>query len=669
MTDYTAEGGGDVSVDASTAETATPEASGAGTSDASLLGTVDASDASADVAADAARDAGPYCSGDLQYVLGAGGQILQQCPIDQGCLAGACIDACQAAAAAHGSIGCQFVVSTPSTRLDPPCFAVGLTNVSRDVMQITVSRDGTTFDPTAIGHVIEMLRPAVSDDVGYAALTSAGVPPGETAVLFLSGDPKSVVTDAVALNNGQGGVFISADCPFPKAVDGSTAVYVPLATPIGDHYASDDATGRGKAFTITTSIPAAAVDVLPYDWSLSQQGNKSNLLPVSAWDTRYVATSINPIPSDNPVAFPVPFDGYRPNYTHIIAASDGTTVTITPRNFDLPGGQGVSPAPHGVPTTYTLSAGEFIQWQGVFDMTGSSIESNKPVGLVIGSPYSGYKGSAGSVGTHSVYIGGSSVGAGEGAYAAHAPILPVSGLGSEYVGAAPLELVLESVPIMTGFRLVGVVDGTRLAFDPSPPALAKTTLDAGESLSFAAIAPFRVSSQDAAHPFIALKLGGGCWDPDTSGLCSLSSSYAVPLSPADRWLTSVTSHDLDSVLVSSTFVRRRGPDGLFHPLTAVCRDGTTVGPLACGFQPLGNFSDYQYTAVANQYGGVNSPCDLPVTGCDIVSLSSAAPFMVDVHLEGAGVGVGVAWSPPFAGAGAALAVPGGPAGSSEGGVQ
>src|ERR1019366_9252367 len=79
----------------------------------------------------------PYqCSGDLHDVVVSDGVVVQQCPVDQGCANGTCVPACQAAAAAHGSIGCDFVVATPSFFADyagkptyfSPCFAIFLAN-------------------------------------------------------------------------------------------------------------------------------------------------------------------------------------------------------------------------------------------------------------------------------------------------------------------------------------------------------------------------------------------------------------------------------------------------------------------------------------------------------------------------------------------------------------
>src|SRR5689334_18525804 len=69
------------------------------------------------VDATALRDApvsGVQCSSDLHDVLDGSGQVVVTCPPDQGCAAGACVPACAAAAASQGSVGCDFVIATPS---------------------------------------------------------------------------------------------------------------------------------------------------------------------------------------------------------------------------------------------------------------------------------------------------------------------------------------------------------------------------------------------------------------------------------------------------------------------------------------------------------------------------------------------------------------------------
>src|SRR5271169_6420781 len=59
-------------------------------------------------------DGGVGCTGDLREVLDKNGVVLATCPPDEGCAGGQCVAACVAAGAGRGSIGCDYVVATPS---------------------------------------------------------------------------------------------------------------------------------------------------------------------------------------------------------------------------------------------------------------------------------------------------------------------------------------------------------------------------------------------------------------------------------------------------------------------------------------------------------------------------------------------------------------------------
>lgn len=72
---------------------------------------------------------------------------------------------------------------------------------------------------------------------------------------------------------------------------------------------------------------------------------------------------------------------------------------------------------------------------------------------------------------------------------------PVRAQGREYVGAS------YDLPSPTAWQVVGAVNGTTLTYDPSPPAGAPTTLQAGDVLEFAAQSEFTVHSQGSDHPF------------------------------------------------------------------------------------------------------------------------------------------------------------------------
>jgi hypothetical protein len=88
---------------------------------------------------------------------------------------------------------------------------------------------------------------------------------------------------------------------------------------------------------------------------------------------------------------------------------------------------------------------------------------------------------------------------------------PVRALADEYVavryrnrGASE-----ETVP----WRIVGVVNGTRLTYDPPQPG-APGSIDAQQWIEFDEPGPFVVRSQDNSHPFyLATYMTGGCGAP------------------------------------------------------------------------------------------------------------------------------------------------------------
>src|SRR5207248_8251661 len=119
---------------------------------------------------------------------------------------------------------------------------------------------------------------------------------------------------------------------------------------------SSAASGRGTAFHITTTRPVSAYDILPYGGARSYLPSAELLLPTSAWGTNYVTASASPTSG--------------PGWGQVLAAADNTTVSITP-TVTLPGGPGVTAAPAHQSMTYTLNAGDYIQWQDAGDMSGS----------------------------------------------------------------------------------------------------------------------------------------------------------------------------------------------------------------------------------------------------------------------------------------------------------
>ena len=519
------------------------------------------------------------CSGDLRSVVDSSGNIVTTCPPDQGCAGGACVPACDAAAASKGSLGCDYVLPTPSFYQSdrPPCWAVFVANSWPAPIELTVTRAGMSYDATQFGRIAST-QPVTS----WAPIPPTGLPQGAVGVLFTSHDPSS--SNLTPLT-----------CPVAPAISKD---YGTALTGSGD---SSEVTGRGQAFHIVASAPVTVYDILPFGGSSSYLPSASLLFPTTSWGTNYLGVVAKRSEMDDP------------QWGQIVASQDGTVVTLLP-SVDLPAGASVTAAPKGQPATFDLAAGEYIQWQDSAEMSGTIISSNKPVGFVGGTTYDCYSSSSNGIG---------------GCDSAHQMMPPISAYGSTYA-IAPFatraqSMADESIP----YRIVGSVDGTTLVFDP-PSAGAPTTLGKGQIADFEATGAFTVSAQDNAHPFYVAQVMTGCENGsragcgDTSisgGSCCLGDEEYVNLLPPAQFLTSyVFFTDPTYATTNLVFTRVRN-SGAFADVTLDC-----LGAPVSGWKDLGTSGTYQYANVDLLRAGMkNGGCDNgPHTA------SSAAPFGVTV---------------------------------------
>ncbi len=487
------------------------------------------------------------CSADLRRVVDALGKTVQTCTPEQGCADSKCVDACTAASASHGYVGCRFVLATPAFQhtSSPPCFAAFVANNWTKDAAVTVSRAGQTYDVTQFGRIAA----PTPDVTAWAPLPPTGIPPGEVGVFFLNGD---------------GGFR----CPILPAAK-NTAVWTQKS----------EATGRGQAFEIKTSVPVTTYDILPFGSASSYLPAAELVLPTSAWGTNYVAM----VPKATSTVWP--------QFGQVVAQEDGTTVTVVP-TVDLPAGVNVVAAPKNAVTTFSLSAGEFIQWQDAHEMSGSVLSSNKPVAFV---------------GGHGYLCLSSKTSSGGGCDSAHQMIPPVSALGSEYVSAPFLtrrdDLVDESIL----YRIVGAVDGTTLTFDP-PVATAPTTLARGQLADFETTGAFRVSSSDAQHPFHIVMMMPGCPNSHSrpgfqttlpSCQACLGDEEFVNMLPPVQFLSAyVFFTDPTYFTTNLALVRGKDTAGAFHDVTVDC-----VGVVK-GWKAVGTTGHFQVTTVELVRGNV-----------------------------------------------------------------
>lgn len=231
-------------------------------------------------------------------------------------------------------------------------------------------------------------------------------------------------------------------------------------------------TGFGDAFHVTSDVPVVAYQMLPYGGGSAAVTGATLLLPTSAWGENYVAAT----------AFP-----FGRSSMNVVASEDGTVVEMLPR-VAVEGREGLVPsAKAGETLKVTLGKGEALQLTQAEDLTGSPITANKKVAVFAGHPCMNVPGDVG--------------------YCDHAEqqIPPVSALGNLYVGAP--HRARTPADLDRRFRLVGVVDGTKLEWDP--PGVGPASLDLGSSQEIITRAPFVVKSQDGSHPFMLFGYMGG----------------------------------------------------------------------------------------------------------------------------------------------------------------
>jgi hypothetical protein len=482
------------------------------------------------------------CSPDLRNVIDESGRVVTTCGDDQGCSAGKCVAACDAAAASKGNVGCDFVVATPAfyPNITPPCLAVFLANNWPKPVKIQVSRAGTSYDVTQFGRIP---RPGVPE-AQWAPVPAGGVPPGEVGVLFMSSDPGA--------RNGS----TPLTCPVPPALAAGTGLR---------------AGGRGQAWRITTDVPVSGYDILPYGGARSFLPSATLLLPTSAWGTNYVAV----LP---------PLGSSGPQWGQIVATEPDTRVQIVPR-VAMPGEGAAPPAPANQVTSLVLGAGEFVQWMpgsGGMEISGSVISADKPIAFVGGNGYTCYR---------------SQTSSGGGCDSSHQQVPPVAAFGSEYA-VAPFTTrrangQAESIP----YRIVGAADGTVLTYDP--PVNAPSALRLGQVIDFEATGPFVVRSQDADHPFFVAQVMPGCRVNSGSrdpGGCLGDEDYVNVLPPAQYLSKYVFFTDPTYPTTNLVLVRSKTPQG-YKDVSIGCM-GTVSG-----WRPFGSAGQYETTTVDLVRGG------------------------------------------------------------------
>lgn len=449
----------------------------------------------------------------------------------------AAIHQCQGADPSS-SLGCEYLAVHMDGTFDADngCFVVFLANSSPTfAAHVDVSFDGANLDLSQFAKTPR----GTGQSLQYTTFDpNAGIAPGDVAILFLAGPPQPGMPKQWDQGN-------PVPCPVKPALSALTQVH---------------GTGMGQAFRVRTDQPVAAYQMLPYGGGSAAVTGATLLAPTSAYGTNYIAASAYKLAGTD--------TGHNDPSLDIVAAEDGTTVTILP-NADIVEGLGVASAKAGQAATYSLQAGQVLQITQGQELTGSPIQSNKPV---------------------AVFGGYSCMGIGPQCCCDHAEqqIPGIQQMGSEYLGAGYRDRT--SAPENRLWRLIGAVDGTMLTYDP--PVAGPSSLARGEVAEFNTDTPFVVRSQDAQHPFLVLQYMSGAENlPANSFGQGYGDPDVVRAVPTPQWrpgyvfFTDPTYPETDLVVV-----RKRGSSG-FADVDLDC-----AGTLS-GWTPIDTAGNYQVTRV------------------------------------------------------------------------
>lgn len=510
----------------------------------------------------------PRCSDDKFAVIDCNGNATQ-CPPDQACNAGACMNACEAAEKNHSSVGCDYMAVDMDAADGPPrdaCYTVFVANTSPGQVHIDVEWNGLQLNLAQYAK----LPIGSGQSITYGGYDPvAGLAPGKVAILFLAYAPSG--------NPLMGNVT----CPVPAAVGTDAQIA---------------GNGFGKAFHITTDLPVVAYQMLPYGGGRAAATGASLLVPTSAWGTNYVAVSAyDPPPGSQP---PIQI-AQGPSY-NIVAKEDDTHVTMRP-NQAIIGGGGLPAGTANQPYAFTLQKGQYAQITQLNGLSGSPISSDKPIGVFGGHQIMSIDRCCGDHGEQM--------------------LTPVKALGYEYV-AAP-HGSRKPTPEPHIYRIYGAVNETHLEYDP--PGVGPGTVNQGAMLEIRTMNPFTVRSQGAEHPFAMFTYmsGGGVnpgdegYDPNFGG--GDGDADFVRLVPPEQFLLHYVFFTDPSYPFTTLTVVRKAKAGVFEDVTLDCLGGPISGwsPVGAGgqfeiafvkivdhFSPAGNCNNGVHTMDSKNGFGV-----------------------------------------------------------------
>jgi hypothetical protein len=487
---------------------------------------------------------------------------------------------CKTAAQQKGYAGCDFVIAPPPYLMEmtrPPCFAAFLANNSPNPAKVKVSYGGA---PNTNLAAFARLPNGSGDPATWPTLPATGIPPKGIAVVYLSDDPTS---QHVSMGT-------------PVRCPGDTVVHEPQgAAPPWPH--------RGKTFHIETDEPVTAYDMMPFGGAKSFIPSAELVLPTTTWGTNYVVA----IP---PLVLPAGTGGGpdEASWFQVVALQANTSVTIVGAT-DLEAPSMADAAGKNTPKTITLQAGEYIQYHAwrmagqAEDISGTIVSSTAPVAIVGGDtalriasqdsmkvpPFTGPDMTPKFCCVDS----------------AHQQVPPISGLGFDYVAAPYATRRSDMAEESLVYRVVGVVDGTTLTYDP-PVSSAPATLDRGKVVNFEARGAFRMTAQDKNHPFyVAQTMSYSTIGPDTrkdgdpklpvhpaeNGPRTLGDPEYVGVLPPAQFIKEYAFVTDPTFATTSLVVTRVKEGGAFADVSIDCIGNVT------GWQPVGASGAYEWARV------------------------------------------------------------------------
>lgn len=513
------------------------------------------------------------CSEDGRTQVCDGGASTP-CQDGHRCFGGQCIeDACETAKGKQSAEGCSFYTVVPDVYDGRQgCYAVFLTNTSPRPVDVTLRTEGKTIH----GKDFVYIPAGSGSNIQYEPLPDGQIPPDGLAIAFITGPTSQVGQDAYAT------------CPAKPAF-------------VHDKGSPREA-GYVSAIALETTEPVVASDIYPYGGADSYVTGASILLPKNAWGSNYVSV----VPQGGA--------GNGAPYLDLVATED-TVVTLSPKSAGLLGGDIILATAVGDSTTVQVPAGQVYHLVDTVDLTGVVLSADKPFLAIAGSRCWGLP-----------------------CDGAHQQLPSVATLGSEYALVGHRDRI--ELPDDAGtcndatedcscrpitrethrYRIVGLIDGTVLAYEPAFPPGAPRLLSAGQDVWISSETPFTIRSQDQEHPFLVAELMSSCQTIDPCG------KYGCPGDP--ELTTAVpTTQFLDDYLFFTdptyptthlVLVRRKDDQGNFGDVELDC-----MGNIE-GWAPLGK--KHEYARVDLVKDGVGQH------GCENGRhhMKSTAPFSVVV---------------------------------------